>query len=701
MAENCEFKMILHSSDFKEIQYIKLFDQKKKIEGNELNFELSKDKFNSFDISLPSKLNMLNLNGEKVVNFCLNLLKEKNTYHLFAGGHMELYELLFYREDKIELIVDNEEIKEFDSFSQFKRFSLINIGNYEIKINGITINLEEFLNNNGNSFQLSFYDINQKYIVSKGIVTKQNMNFSLFYGKYINDLNKYCLDLDKLLKKSNNFEVDLSDFNKKCLKINIKITRDLNLNIPKKELEIQLNDEKYLIFIFLYIKIYISYIFEKNNLKVFDDFKQLINYFEAFFKILKNDNDYKIFEKISILFHLSGLFKILKSCKLFFQANFHYIKVEKIEKYSVINLAIEYLYNYINNLNTESAEYFKLIEINSGYGFYKSDKVFTYDMIDLCDLKNHLRESIPSVFCFYSLDDIKNTAFTNPLIIGICLNESKLFKDNERFSLDKNYFETRKYEVKNVTMKLVFKIKHECFGHIKFQMYSDISDKKISDTPKKCFDNKRLKQLVRINDIIENNTINVLVNNNRSDSGNYLESSFGQLPGAKYYTSVYLKMIKNIGNLFDHPELFYQNENLERLQKFAYYKYLYEKEKDKIIDDKYKSFNFEQEMDFLVNYFKSSNINLEENNLFPLNIKTRKMKKCLGRKIKRIEIKKSDEINETEQKEVEQHKSKKKKIIPTKIYDREKIAEILEKKNLNDSQLKFYFNLLLESTPKD
>lgn len=163
-------------------------------------------------------------------------------------------------------------------------------------------------------------------------------------------------------------------------------------------------------------------------------------------------------------------------------------------------------------------------------------------------------------------------------------------------------------------------------------------------------------------------------------------------------------MIKNIGNLLDHPELFYQNENLEKLQKFAYYKYLYENEKNKIIDDIYKSFNFEQEMNFLTDYYNNSDINSKEKILQPPNTNATQTQKNLGRKRKRLENKKSDEINEIKQKEVEKPKLKKrikKKIISTKIYDREKIADILEKKNLNYSQLKFYFDLLLESTPKD
>jgi len=49
------------------------------------------------------------------------------------------------------------------------------------------------------------------------------------------------------------------------------------------------------------------------------------------------------------------------------------------------------------------------------------------------------------------------------------------------------------------------------------------------------------------------------------------------LPGKELYTFTYLKRIKNVGKLLDHPELFYKKENLEKLQKYAYFKYLYEK----------------------------------------------------------------------------------------------------------------------------
>ena len=71
---------------------------------------------------------------------------------------------------------------------KFKRFALITSPKCKIKVNETELFLYEFvkLNNlNGNSFQFSFYDINNKYIVSKRINTIENMSFSSFYDKYI------------------------------------------------------------------------------------------------------------------------------------------------------------------------------------------------------------------------------------------------------------------------------------------------------------------------------------------------------------------------------------------------------------------------------------------------------------------------------------------------------------------------------------
>ena len=114
-----KLKIILHFSYFKDTYYLKILKQKKKIEGEEIDFEIPKDEFKQFQYYLPTKLFIINENGKKLMDFTLNLLKEKNTYHLFSlGGHMESYELIFYDEEKVELFVDNKQIIEYDTISK-------------------------------------------------------------------------------------------------------------------------------------------------------------------------------------------------------------------------------------------------------------------------------------------------------------------------------------------------------------------------------------------------------------------------------------------------------------------------------------------------------------------------------------------------------------------------------------------------------
>ena len=145
---------------------------------------------------------------------------------------------------------------------------------------------------------------------------------------------------------------------------------------------------------------------------------------------------------------------------------------------SSMKLALDFLEKYISNLNEESPQYFKLVEINSDIGSYQGSNIFTYDIIDIDVLKNHLRESIPSIICFYSNDNCNNFAFTSSEVNGICMNEAKLFKYCEKFKIDVDCFNEGKLDVKNVAMKLSLDIIFEVFGHIKYKTQGDFCLKK-------------------------------------------------------------------------------------------------------------------------------------------------------------------------------------------------------------------------------
>ena len=715
MSNKCKLRMILHFSDFEKPYNLKLFDTIKNIEGYELTFETSDEKFNQFNTSLLKEMYILEPNGKIKNKYTINLLRGKNTYHLMSlGGQRELYELLFYDEEKIELIVDGKEIKEYDSLAKFKRFSLINIQNYKIKINGTEINLQNYINFKNfetNSYQTSFYDIQQKFIVSKEIKQIQYMDFFDLYDKHNLGLNNCSSKIDELTENKDEFTKNASLLCEDNKIFFINITKQLNLNLNEKSVKNIINDYKYLKFIYNYIKLRIFLIFHITIKGTYEEFVQIYKYLDDFYKILENDNDCEINEKISVLFHLAELFNEVKSCNSFIKSNFHYIKAKKAENNSTLKLVLEFLEKYINNLNEESPQYFKLIEIDSGIGNYQGSNTYTYDIIDIKVLKNHLKEAIPTIFCFYSNDKSNNLAFTSPEFVGICVNEANLFKYCEKFKIDEDCFNERKYDVKNVAMKLSLNVFHESFGHLKFQIHNGFCFEKLNSTPRKCFENKKLKKLVEINKPIKNNTINILTCQNKSDRGNYLESSFGKLPGNMYYTSVYLQELKNIGNLLDHPELFYNKDNLEILQKYIFYKYVFEKKnekkenKNKDEEDeekKYKEFSFKDEFEFLTSFFTKN-----QNDLMIFKDKEKAEAKSSNRiyirKVLKIKRKISNVIRNSEpmNKTIDIKKENKIHSRFKKLTDRNKIIDIILTKNLNSSQKNYYFKMLFDNLHKN
>ena len=579
-----EIKLIFHLNEINENYYVKILNTKKRIELKGINYEFSDNIFDDFQTSCPTEVCILDEEDFTIKSFTFNLLKGINNYHFFSFNNTYSFECLFYKEENLNIVIKGEEIKEFDEYSNFKRFSLVNIDTNEIMINGNKIDLFQFYPTNlenGNSFQLSFYDIGKKYIVSKNIMPLKEINFIKFYKEKKVNLEEFSNKVSKLNEDPNNFLKNVFGLASIYKLTYSKIENELNLNIPKPTLKNLFDKEEYLYFFYNFSKMRLFYLFCKKEDNTLDNLLKLYQKLEKIYIKLKNDKIYDNYEKITILLTYVTLCGKFKCCKNYLETNFDYIKVDNTENNSVVKLAINFLNTCIDNLNEESPSYFKLVEINSGYGDCKENKnynrVFSYDIIDSNNLKKHLKGTIPSVISFYTEDFSNNLAFTEITIGGICVNKSKLCENGENFKLNINYSENENEQIKNIAMKLVERLMHECFGHSKFQFHSRLCEKKTCNTPKKCFDNKVLKELVRIDVKAQKNIINVLADSDRSDSGNYYESSFGILPGKELYTFTYLKRIKNVGKLLDHPELFYKKENLEKMQKYAYFKYLYEK----------------------------------------------------------------------------------------------------------------------------
>ena len=201
--------------------------------------------------------------------------------------------------------------------------------------------------------------------------------------------------------------------------INLK---ELNLVLPKNYLQRIINNDKYVSLFYYISQIMIFYKMSSCKDNNVNNFCYKFDYIEILCKQLLKDK-LERYEIISILVNLKSLFYLLKSCEKLINIKFHYIKITEVNKNSIIDLSINFLNKFIDNLNEESPSFFNLVEINSGY--FKNKKMFIFDMIALSDLKAHLKETIPSIICFYSCIDTNNKAFESTKRGGVFLNEQK------------------------------------------------------------------------------------------------------------------------------------------------------------------------------------------------------------------------------------------------------------------------------------
>ena len=93
----------------------------------------------------------------------------------------------------------------------------------------------------------------------------------------------------------------------------------------------------------------------------------------------------------------------------------------------------------INGITEDSKVFPSLLRLDSGCGYFQSNKVFTYDMINIEIMKLHLHDNFPGILFFFYInnDTITNTdSYTS----AISINEFYLLKNiEEEKILNLNY----------------------------------------------------------------------------------------------------------------------------------------------------------------------------------------------------------------------------------------------------------------------
>ena len=575
MERKASVKFIIKKGNNDFFTEFEFLDKKIKVEEESYLFDVAIEKFNGTNNSFASIIELFNAQTSK--QFLINIYKCLNIFYLYLSKEGYTFELIISDEyDFKDLRNNNMEYQFDDNGNKHRiRISLINYGQLTIEINN-NFNFNPFdycsqnteNKNSYNSFQLSLYS-KDKIIFRKNELFQTSINIFSFYGKYSETISNSYNKIEQLLKKES-FSINIL----KCttnavIQINNEFNK-LNLQKSKSELEIAFNDEKYIEFFFqLLVHKYLINKCDKINKA--EDLSHIINKFTTFKTKLSEDKDLKIYQKIF------GLIQYYYISRKYDCWNTYYIKIKEAKDQSILSKAILFYKKFIENIDEESPVFFKLLEINSKFGYLNDKPIYNLSLLNDQDIKEHLLELVPEVIFFFNCDS-NTKAFVFSMTGELAINEKLLFNKYEKMNLIDNYDKKDKYNAENISMTIARYFLHEESGHFKFRNKTNIKNN--ANSPIKCISEGRIKSLTYFGDKKESDDLIKIFSadkKGKGDSGHYLETAFGKYMDV--YCIVYFDFIKNVGKLLNFPEYFVKKEYLPTLQKYLFFKYVLEKKK--------------------------------------------------------------------------------------------------------------------------
>ena len=558
--------------------------------GNNHEYDIPQEKFNGTNNYFTTAIELFN--QEKAYKkYLINIYICKNIFHIYLSKDGFTYEFIFLDEfDFKDLRKINTGFQFDDNGNKYRiRISVINYNLSKISFNNWTIIPHDYCpkqdkcKDSCDSFQLSIYSKTQ-IICKPNHLFDPNVYIQDFFEKYNKIIDAYYTKWIKLLK-SENFNLDiLNSPEEEQKKINADFNK-INLHKSKSELELAFNDEKYFEF-FYKILINKLLVCGNSNIKSIEDLNMILNSFENFKNILAQDKDLKIYQKVFALIQYNYIYRKY-NC-----TNTYYIKLKDAQDKSILKKAIEFHKKFISELDEESPVFFKLLEINSKFGYYEGNPAYNLSLLNVQDIQEHIMELIPEViYLFYS--DSNTKAFTFSMTGDIAINKKFLFQKYEEMDLVKSYDKKYKLNADNISMTIARYLMHEACGHAKFRNKSGISTG--TKSPTKCVSEGKIKSLTYLSnksfsvDLIKIFSVD---KSGKGDSGHYLETAFGKYK--EEYVIIYFDRIKNVGKLLKYPQYFVKKDLLPILQEYLVTKYTVEK--NKIIYDEDEQVSIEDEI---------------------------------------------------------------------------------------------------------
>ena len=275
----------------------------------------------------------------------------------------------------------------------------------------------------------------------------------------------------------------------------------------------------------------------------------------------------KLYQKIQILTSIFFLLNKVDNEKDIEFLNISYYSFSDAKENSILS-KIKAFYDKLIYLITENSCIFQnLLYINSGYGFYKSQPLYCFDMQNIKMIKEHLKELFPETLLFYNSKKPNLAFFCSPAG-GIVINEYKVVY--EKFHVDNiNYSEPYYLDnADNISINIILTLFHEYCGHKKYHSEFKNDNDEIFSPKKYINESNEIIELMPIKkfDSKAKNCDFILTSDNvkTGDSGHFLELSFGKLRHKLIFS--YLLKFDDNGKLLNRVDLFCDNG--ETLKKY-------------------------------------------------------------------------------------------------------------------------------------
>ena len=333
--------------------------------------------------------------------------------------------------------------------------------------------------------QICFLDDGFTDFSERKIEKIYELNFGEIFNKHNKSYNEAYESLMKLLEQKIDGEQIEKHLNN--LYNGIKDPEQIikkKYTYTNKILDKELNNKDYFEFTFkvTFLNLIKKFLEDFNKIEI-KNLKMIHKNIENIKNIINNDNNLKTYEKILLLIELnSSRFNLLK------ENNIKYFHKNSIDKNSPLYMALEFLYELIDNLDYESSFYLPLLSIDSGIFQYTYNvdsfkhynvSIYGFNMNPLGSIKEHLRGVIPNLILFSNIKDDNDSdinSYTGLININIYQ-----FKNIEINKAIKN-INKRKHFAFIITKCLI----HEVFGHKK-SLISKFSTKFLSPITFKKF----------------------------------------------------------------------------------------------------------------------------------------------------------------------------------------------------------------------